>query len=245
PVQPGEPAHEVARRYPLPRCVNAAGGIIADMGDLLKFAAFHLGDGTVGGTRVLSPASLAAMRAPQARAGSFADAYGLAWALHHYDGAQVAGHGGTTGGFQAQLRIVPERRFAVGVLTNSAQGAAAYSEIIDWVLARECHLHPVQPEPVRLSADELAWFAGRYQRPDVTITIAVDGERLRADVVTRSQLSGKETTLPPLSLVPVGEQRFLIADTHVRGETVEFLAGPDGAPRFIRFHGRLADWQGR
>ena len=245
PVQPGEPAHEVARRYPLPRCVNAAGGIISDVGDLLRFAAFHLGDGTVDGKRVLSPESLAAMRAPQAEAGSFAEAYGLAWALHAYDGGWVVGHGGTTGGFQAQLRLVPGRGFAVAVLTNSSQGAAAYSEIIDWVLEHECGLRPVRPEPVSLSADELAWFAGRYHRPDVDITISVDWDRLRADVVTRSQLTGKETTLPPLTLIPIGERRFLIADTHVRGETVEFLEGPDGAPRFLRFHGRLADWQGR
>src|SRR5690606_12582992 len=78
PVGAGEPPHEVARTYPVPRGVSAGGGIISNVSDLVALAASHLGDGTVDGKRVISPESLAARREPQAEAGSFAEAYGLA-----------------------------------------------------------------------------------------------------------------------------------------------------------------------
>lgn len=242
PVEPGQPAHEVVRRYPLPRHVAAAGGIISDVTDLLKFGAFHLGDGKVGDTQVLSPASLKAMREPQVEAGNFADAYGITWALHKVGGVPVAGHGGTTGGFQAQLRIVPDRNFAVGVLTSSSQGAAAYSEIIDWVMEHELGLKNEAPEPLTLSDSELAWCAGQYGRKDADMTVTVqDDGTLSMSVVTRSQLSGKETHLPALRLVPIAERKFLITNTHVQGETVEFIPDEAGNPRFVRYHGRLSD----
>ncbi len=54
--------HKVYRPWALPRVVNAAGGIVSTVGDLLTFAEMHLCDGTLGGTRILSEESARAMR---------------------------------------------------------------------------------------------------------------------------------------------------------------------------------------
>src|SRR5581483_735726 len=99
-----------ARPYPLMRAMNAAGGIIGTVRDLLRFARFHLGDGTAeDGTRVLSESSLHAMQQRQV-AGGLADYWGLGWDIRVIDGTDVIGHGGSTNGFRARLTIVPEKR---------------------------------------------------------------------------------------------------------------------------------------
>ena len=56
-VQKG--ATSVLTPWPIPRAANAAGGITTNVGSMLRYAAFHMGNGTNrGGTRVLSAQSL-------------------------------------------------------------------------------------------------------------------------------------------------------------------------------------------
>ena len=81
PLHPGADEHEVARLYPLPRWVNAAGGIISNVNDLLTFAEFHLRDGIPPMDAPAERESAQAMRQEQTRAANFAEGYGLGWAL--------------------------------------------------------------------------------------------------------------------------------------------------------------------
>lgn len=236
---PGKPL-EVARPYPLMRCMNAAGGIIGTAGDLLRFARFHMDGGTVDGTRVLSDASIAAMQTPQIAAGSFADAYGIGWALRTIDGARVVGHGGSTNGFRAQLTLAPEQGFAIALLTNGSGGAALNREVEAWALERLAGLRGEPPAVVTLPPKALARVAGRYEQPLTEITVTVDGDALRLDVISKSALSGITTEMPPMRAEPLSDTRFVIAGGESDRSTVDFI-GDGPAPRFIRLHGRLAD----
>src|SRR5579875_1046814 len=56
---------EVERNYLLHRAGMASGGLISTVGDLMKFAAFHLRDGVVNGRQILSVESVRAMQEPQ------------------------------------------------------------------------------------------------------------------------------------------------------------------------------------
>lgn len=85
------------------------------MGDLLRYAAFHLGDGTVeGGEALLSKDSLELMRSPQVEL-TETDAMGLTWMLRLRAGRPTVGHGGLTNGQAALLTLVPDAGFAVAV----------------------------------------------------------------------------------------------------------------------------------
>jgi len=234
---------EIARPYQLPRCMHAAGAIISTTGDLLRFAAFHLGDGTVDGKQLLSQESLAAMQTPQTDAGSFADQYGLGWALRTIDGARVVGHGGSTNGFRAQLTLVPEKRLAIAMLTNGNHGAAANSAIERWTLQHYAGLKPETPPTVQLAPERIARFAGVYVQPLSTITVTPKGAGLRIDVISRSPLNGEETVMPPEDALPIGEYRFRVTEGESEGSTLDFIPGDSDSPRFIRLHGRLADYQ--
>ncbi len=151
-LHPGADEHEVARLYPLPRWVNAAGGIISNVNDLLTFAEFHLRDGVAkDGTRLLSAESAQAMRQEQTRAANFAEGYGLGWALRTAGGEQyVVEHGGSTNGFQAKLVLVPSRNFAIAILTNSSRGSVLNEHVRVWALDHELGLRKERPTPRHL-----------------------------------------------------------------------------------------------
>lgn len=128
---------EIARPWGLARSANPAGGLLTTVSDLLRYARFHLGDGTApDGTRLLSMESLVAMRAPRQAAGWMADSVGLSWHLRHTGGAVLAGHDGLANGQQSALMLEPQSDFAIAVLTNSNRGFEAIYEIVTWVLDR-------------------------------------------------------------------------------------------------------------
>src|SRR5206468_7382559 len=74
------------------------------------------------GERVLTRASLERMRTPQSPKQSTDDSIGIAWHLRHVGPIRTAGHGGTLGGHILLLELVPERNFAIAILTNSNTG---------------------------------------------------------------------------------------------------------------------------
>ncbi|MBX6342221.1 MAG: beta-lactamase family protein [Thermomicrobiaceae bacterium] len=147
---PGALDFQVARDYWLHRAINPAGGLLSTARDLLRFAAFHLGDGTSNGARVLSEAALRAMREPQTPAANWADAWGLGWDLRTIGGLQVIGHGGGTNGFITRLTVVPERRVALAVLTNASSGGAVNRAVERAALERYCGIRAPEPEVVSL-----------------------------------------------------------------------------------------------
>ena len=236
-----EAAPEVVRRYPLPRVVNPAGGIIATVGDLLRFAALHLCGGEVDGARLLSERSVRAMQEPQTAAANFADAYGIGWSLHTVGDATVVGHGGSTNGFRARLALVPGTGLAIAMLTNGSRGHAAMRGMEEWALAHYRGLRRENRAPVRLSAAELAAFAGRYEQPRATVTVAPEDGALRVEVVGHNPVTKEDEPVPPFVMAPIGPREFLVSDGEGAGTRVDFIPGDGDTPRFIRLWGRLAD----
>ncbi len=230
---------EVARPYAITRAMAPAGTIIGTATDLLKFAAFHLGDGMAGDRRVLSPSSLAAMQTPQVRAANMAPNWGLGWWLQDADGVQTFGHGGSTNGHRALLTVCPEQRFAVAILTNGSNGAAVYRNVERFCLEQYAGLRRSDPPTVDLSGAELGRFAGRFQNAGGEIVVAVEGTGVTLDVLSRSPLTGKEQRLPIRHATPVSANEFRITDTETEGAIFDFVPARDGSVRFLRLGGRL------
>jgi CubicO group peptidase (beta-lactamase class C family) len=246
-LHPGADEHEVARLYPLPRWVNAAGGIISNVNDLLTFAEFHLRDGVASdGTRLLSAESAQAMRQEQTRAANFAEGYGLGWALRTAGDAQIIEHGGSTNGFQAKLVLVPSRNFAIALLTNSSRGSVLNEHVRAWALGSWLGLHEEHPTPRRRADEELSRFAGRYERPEGAIVLTVrDGGLIRAMTLTDA-LEGKTEHFPEDRLEAISEREFVVvSEGETQDSRVDFILGDDGALRFVRMGGRLADYKGQ
>lgn len=238
-VQGDGDAIEIARPYPMPRRSNPCGGVISTVGDLLRFAQFHLGNGAVDGKTVLDAAAVRHMRSVQTDADP-GRSWGLGWSLGLIARTQVAGHTGATNGFTARLTVVPDQGFALAVLTNGEHGSAAHRAIAEEALGRLCGLHEVPATPIALPEPALAGFAGRYRTDTTEYTLTRGGHGLRLDEVHTNPLSGRVTREDPVQLVPLTERVFRVEDGADAGALVDFILDGAGKVRFYRTGGRLA-----
>jgi CubicO group peptidase (beta-lactamase class C family) len=178
----------------IPRSSDPAGGLWSTTADLLRFARFHLGDGTVDGERILSPESLAMMQTPQQSIlGDPTSAMGLPWFIIDLPGQRLVTHDGGTFGQGAQLLLAPDRDFAVAMFGNALPAAAMAAQAalaavlnqyfgIDLAAAQAAAAmatptaSPVASPPAVVSPDELSHYTGRFATPDATYHLnVVDG----------------------------------------------------------------------
>lgn len=241
-----EHGNTVAAGYSLPRNVNPAGGIVAPVGELLRFAALHLGDGELDGTRLLPAAAARSMREPVIGAGATRGSYGLGWSIQDYEPFRVAGHGGATRGFRAQLTVVPERQFAIALLGNGESGSRAIAEVEAWALDTYLGFTRPQLPPFASGKKHLESFAGTYTRHDGRFELARDGDGITMTYVEIDEESGKESDeSTTASLEPVGERCLRFTSGSNRGGIVELIDDPAGGAdrQFLRSSGRLGERQ--
>jgi CubicO group peptidase (beta-lactamase class C family) len=246
----GRGAAPTLQRPFMPSTSVTAGGVGLCMTDLLTYARFHMGDGVAsGGQRVLTQASLERMRTPQLRKQSTDDEMGLGWHLRTIGAVRVAGHGGTLGGHILLLEVVPERKFAVAILTNANTGwrliqdvsRAALESYLGAAFAKNqaiSHRGLVEtlPSVAPLATQpELAQYVGTYRRPMNSVTVRAEGGRLMVQVVPRS---GNPQAAMPVSFY--GPDRAVVTEGSNRGESIEFVRDANGVVRWIRVVGRIA-----
>lgn len=238
------------RRPFSPSVSVTVGGVGLCLADLLTYARFHMGDGrNARGERVLTRASLERMRTPQLRKQSTDDEMGLGWHLRTIGGVRAAAHGGTLGGHVLLLEIVPERGFAVAVLTNSSAGwrliqdveraalkaylgatfspnqAISHRGLVETLPAVEALAQ--QPDP--------AEYVGEYRRPMNTVSVREEKGRLIVQVVPRSG-----DAQPPMPVMFYGTDRAVVTEGRDRGQSIEFVRDASGTVTWIRVVGRIA-----
>lgn len=170
--------------------------------DLLKFVAAHLARGRIGpGKRLLSAASAAAMQRQQVRVQKYAphaaSGWGLGWILHNFGGHKVIGHDGGTIGQYSFLRVSPEKRIAVALLTNGGDAMSLYKEIVSELF--DAAIRQQEPElpnydpTLRIAPEH---YVGRYENIQSTIEIDMQRDALRLSMTPRGEIGTPLTDLP-------------------------------------------------
>jgi dipeptidyl aminopeptidase/acylaminoacyl peptidase/CubicO group peptidase (beta-lactamase class C family) len=239
----------VARPWRLTRAANAAGGVVSTAADQLRYARFHLGDG--GG--LVRRETLERMRRPtfDLGGGALGDEVGIAWLLRSVGGVRLVAHGGSTNGQESAFLMVPERGFAITVLTNSDRGALLHREIVRWALEAYAGVVDREPEPLALSSAELARYAGEYRSDTRLLTLAVEGGELVARVRYRPEAVERlraifevpAEELPPMSLRILPGDRYVVVGGDADGTRGGFVRR-DSAVVGVNFGGRVAVRQG-
>ena len=227
-----------------------AGGVGLCMTDLMAYARFHMGDGTApNGERVLKRESLERMRTPQLRKQANDDDMGIGWHLRTMGTVRTLSHGGTLGGHILLLEIVPERNFAIAVLTNASAGwrliqdverealksylgatyatnqSIAHRGLVETLPA----VQPLVPQP------DPAPYVGTFARPNNTVVVRAEGGRM---FVQERPNNG-----PPGAEMPVsfyGPDRVVVTDGNQRGQSIEFVRDAAGRVNWVRVVGRVA-----
>ena len=236
--------------WPQPRSLAPTGGLISSVRDQLGWARFHLGDGTApDGTRLLSRTSLERMRSHPGPGGTLVvelDGMGVTWMLRPTaQGPRIVQHGGTWPGQISGFMMVPDRGFALTLLTNSAGGSRLREDLFtdDWALRRFAQVTNLPAVPRHLSAAELAPYEGRYLNR--RINEAGTGEETEVEFrADQGRLQGTSTSGGESSELGLAfYRRDYGLDLDAAGQQVgsrsDFLRGPDGRVLWWRNHGRL------
>jgi hypothetical protein len=239
----GDEGAQVARPWPLVRSIYPGGGIVTSVRELLRYARFHLGDGTVdGGTRVLSPESMAQMQARHATVWK-EEGWGLTWGRQEVGGTVQVAHGGGTKGQVSHLALLPEHGFALATLTNADRGGFVTQAVRRWALREVLGIEVPEPEPIESSVEQLAQFAGQYRAFYTDLELGVLGGKLVGQVTYKRGFPSEDVpphpAPPPASLARCAEERLLVLDGPAKDGQAEVIRRPDGSIGWIRFGGRL------
>ena len=234
----------------VPATSVTAGGVGVCIVDLLSYAQFHLGDGrAASGEQVLKRETLELMRTAQLRKQSMDDDIGIAWHLRTVGPIRTAAHGGTLGGHILLLELVPERNFAIAILTNASNGwrliqdveRAALKSYFGATFATNqaiAHRGLVETlplvEPLTAQPDP-APYVGRYLRPSNAVVVRAENRRLFVQVVPSN---GNPPAEMPVAFY--GPDRAVVTDGADQGQSIEFIRTPDGSVAWIRVTGRIA-----
>ncbi len=230
------------------RSLHPAGGLISSVRDQLRYARFHLGDGTVPGsdTRLLTQQSLLTMRSHPGPGGTLfveLDGMGVTWMLRpSAEGVRIVQHGGDWPGQHSGFLMVPDRGFAFTLLTNSEGGAGLVAELFadDWALRHFAGISNLPAVPRALTAQELAPYEGRYLQ--MAVGPAGDLEASEFELTAdNGQLVATIGGIAALRLAFHRPDYVLVltatgADTHTRAN---FVRGAGGQVDWLRVGGRL------
>jgi CubicO group peptidase (beta-lactamase class C family) len=219
----------------LPRSLGPAGTVNATAADVLGVARLHLAGGLApDGTRLLTQASVAAMRVPQVEVPSprgKGDRWGLGWAL--FDRGGLCGHDGATIGQRACLRVAPGAGVAVVALANADSAGTLLTEITDGMLQELIGLPAAAPlvppvDPPAPDPADLRRWTGVYERTAVRFEAVLRDGALVLRVSEHDEL-GSGLKDYEVALTPLPDGRFAGRWPYSADWTpVRFLRLPDG-----------------
>jgi hypothetical protein len=155
-------------------------------------------------------------------------------------GIPVVQHGGDLPGFHSGFLIVPERQFAITMLTNCESGPNLIAQLFydDWVLRRFAGVSNLPAAPRRLSDAQLAPYEGRYTATqigfdDTAVEIPV---QLTPSNGRLKMIEGEGEDAQTRELTFYKHDYVLVDDIGLRAN---FLRGSDGRIAWLRLGGRL------
>ena len=235
---------KIVRPWAQGRATGPSGGVVSSAADQMLYAQFHLGQHPEG-KKVLSPETVALMQQPLAEAATMASHVGVSWLLDDINGVRTVAHGGTMIGQTSAFLMVPERGFAVTVLTNGGdEGKLVHRRLTKWALQELLGLERPNPETQELPAESLDELAGQYSYYSYgTIDISRDGTGLVLEWAPLPQVLKKNPEIAdqfpkPMSIRPIGGLKFIADEGPLAGYTVDFVRRADGTIGWMRMGGR-------
>ncbi len=208
------------RHWQLPGWDVPGGGVLSNVRDLMRY-----------GEYLMSPSAPPYVFDVHGKQDSITSS-GLDWYLSEIGGELLASHGGLTVGYASNLSVIPSRKLAFAVLTNSLQGFPA-ARLIALEIEHEILGFDDMPALDQRIAADLDDFVGSYDFGFYgTSTIEkVDEDHLR---LVSNPATGDEDQFfldpPSADLMVVYSAEFLMVlePEAQRGSLIRYLRDPDG-----------------
>ena len=244
----------VARPWAMARCGAPSGGfgVSSTAREQIAWAKFHMGDGTTpDGTQLLKRETLDLMKQPtfEISGSALGDAVGISWFLADVGGVTTVSHGGDVIGQHSEFVMVPERNFAVTVLTNcDGSGSVLKDAAVKYALEAYLGVVVEEPEAIKVDDEALAPYLGRYETIAVWCEItAADGGMLlhvepKPETIKMLREEGMDIEQPPipLGMLPGEGDRYVVTDGDAKGMKGYFARDASGEITAVHVGGRLA-----
>lgn len=226
----------VARPYGQCRSTSPAGGIITTPRDLLRFARFHLGDGSFQGRRLISRGGMDLRHNPSIET-TAGKKMGLSWFTFQAGDSLALWHGGSINGQKTDFRVIPDKKFAMAIFTNSDYGGEVCAKIAGVAMEEFLGVKTPQPCPIAMPKRELSEYFGYYDVPLSSCEVTADSKGLLIRITDKGGFPTPSS--PPVNQPPPAHVAFYAKDKimGVRSPYLplrgEFLRGPDGEIKWL------------
>ena len=105
----------VSKVFPYNRMHSPSSTLYSNVMDMARWAMANMNRGELDGKRILKASTYDEMWKP---AGEQFTRVGISWFLGEYRGNRTIGHGGSDTGFVSSLRMIPDKRIAVVMMSN-------------------------------------------------------------------------------------------------------------------------------
>jgi CubicO group peptidase (beta-lactamase class C family) len=232
----------IARPWALTRASNSMGGLTTCIPDLLRYARFVLGRGPAG---FMSDELRLRMQSPLAPSGNDTDWVGVSWFLRDIGNTRVVEHSGGTHGQTSTFKFVPERGFALAILTNSQRGSELHSELSTHLLEQHLGVAVRAPMPLdEVAPARLAEYAGHYDARLQSLDVSVDDDRLKVRINRKGGFPYKGAPPgpqpPPIHFACLSNDRIVGLEEPMRHARAEFVRDDQGRITWLRLGSRLA-----
>ncbi len=201
-----------------------SGGMFSSVNDLSRWVTALLNHGQLEGKQVLKPEIVTMLTTAHAHVAT-ASAYGYGMAIREYRGVRVWEHGGSSPGYGALIRMFPDQRAGIILLTNRTSGALpkTVEAITELLLSRELKKPDPAAKPLEMTPDELNKYVGRYENG-----------QLKAEIIIKEgRLFGRQAFVE-MPLTKVGPDRFLVTLPGSQNpDKVAFVARQDGTAGYL------------
>lgn len=199
-----------------------AGSIFSNMNDLSRWVIAFMNDGRLDGQQTLTSSMIKQMSTPHiAVPGDTESFYAYGLTRFRYQGLDFVAHGGFSRGYGSMIQMVPERKFAVIVLTNKS--GETLRRTLNKATEIALDLKEDKPEPLKpapaLTASAIEKYVGVYKGTTTWDVSLKEGKLLVKN-------DGKE-----YGLTYKGDQKFSFGDEN-ENELV-FVAGKSGRIDFV------------
>ncbi|HZS47909.1 MAG TPA: serine hydrolase [Blastocatellia bacterium] len=215
--------------------------MFSNLKDVSRFLIAFMNGGKLEGRQVLSPSVIATLSKPYvpypATAGE-EEGYGIHF--YNVNGRKVMGTGTSWGGVVGYLRMFPEEKFAMVILTNGGRPLRKTTDsILQMFFPAGAHAIINSPHPMPLAESEASNYVGTYSNERTIQLLIQDGKlflREQAVPVLGSVTGGYNTALP---VTKIGDHFFSITPNGAAQPTVfALIAGDDGKAEFMHIGGR-------
>ncbi len=226
----------VARPWAIGRAGNGVGGVVSTVKDLLKYARFHMSDGN----KIIKHKTLAAMRVKQVSADGRGD-MGITWFIRYAEDLTAYAHGGATHGQQAYFFYIPEKDFALAVLTNSDDGGIITGQMFGMALESYFNIKLKSPQPLK-TPQEPKGINGRYKIGTNCFDVKAEGKHIICQHIPLGGFPTPDTppgpALPPVRFAFYDQDKLIGLDEPLKGALADIIRDDKGRVEYFRVEGR-------